>query len=182
MTQTATRYNGLAQAFHWIVALLVITQFALAWSIPDGPLSATGKQILDLHMSIGATVLTLMVLRLLWRETHAVPPPPADLPRWQQVLSRTVQLLLYLVLIIQPLSGWFSASASGHTVRLFGGYDLPPLFAPSKQAGDTAMSFHAAVSTAILALVGLHVLGALRHAIFLRDGVMDRMLPGSGEP
>ena len=112
-----------------------------------------------------------MLMRLAWRETHMVPPPPTDIPRWQQVASRFTHWLLYAVLIVQPLSGWASVSASGGSINLFWLVTLPGL-TPSKSVANAAGWVHGAVGTAILSLIGLHVLAALRHYLILKDNVL----------
>jgi cytochrome b561 len=60
-----TRYTGLAQTFHWLIAALIVTQFALAWTADDLPLGVHKLALLARHKSFGMTVLMLAVLRLL---------------------------------------------------------------------------------------------------------------------
>ncbi len=61
------RYGAVAQAFHWIVAALIVTQFVLANLEDDLPIGAHKLALLARHKSFGMTVLMLAVLRLLWR-------------------------------------------------------------------------------------------------------------------
>jgi len=68
------RYGAVAQAFHWIIAALVVTQFVLANLEVDLPIGAHKLALLARHKSVGMTILMLAVLRLLWRLWN---PPPA---------------------------------------------------------------------------------------------------------
>jgi cytochrome b561 len=72
--QSPTRYGTVAQAFHWVIAALVATQFVLANLADDLPVGARKLELLARHKSLGMTVLMLAILRLLWRLKH---PPPA---------------------------------------------------------------------------------------------------------
>ena len=119
-----------------------------------------------------------MVLRLAWRLTHRPPPPPADLPRALRLLSRATHWLFYAVLIVLPLLGWAAASAYGVTPYLLGLIPLPALVAQSKPLAETIGSVHGTLALALLALIALHVAGALYHALVKQDGVARRMLPG----
>jgi len=61
------RYTRTAQALHWIIAALVVTQFALAYWSNGLPLGIHKLIVLARHKSVGMTILMLSVLRLLWR-------------------------------------------------------------------------------------------------------------------
>ncbi len=63
--QPPDRYGATAQVFHWLIAALIVTQFALAWTADDLPLGVHKLALLARHKSVGMTVLML-----------AVPPPP----------------------------------------------------------------------------------------------------------
>ena len=171
------RYNRVARTFHWLVVLLLLAQYATKLILPFVlPKSAEGS-INAWHLSIGSTILLVVVLRLAWRLTHQPPPPPADLPPALRLLSRATHWAFYAVLILLPLLGWIAANAYGVTVHLAGLVPLPALVAPSKTFAEQIGPVHGAAALLLLALVALHVAGALHHALVRRDGVMQRMLP-----
>src|SRR5258707_14535546 len=80
-----TRYSAVAQGFHWIIAALIVVQFTLGWTAGFLPIGARKLARLDWHKSFGMTILTLAVLRLLWR---LFPPPPGLPPRLTQIGPR----------------------------------------------------------------------------------------------
>jgi cytochrome b561 len=170
-------YDGVAQTLHWLTLILLVIQYGLAWSASDH-LSSTDS-VVSLHLSFGLVVLVVALARLVWRACRPAPEPPSDLPAWQRVGAHVVQILLYGLLVALPVLGWLWAGARGWTVSIFGLVTLPDLAGRGSTIGHVAGDLHALLSNVLLALVGLHVVGALYHAVFRRDGVMQRMLPAS---
>lgn len=112
-SQTATRplaYDSVQKTLHWLVTALVVLQFVLAWTMPEIKRGQPATGLVDLHLSVGATILVLLLLRLAWRVTHPVPPVPDDLPVWQQWASRMTHYAFYVLLVVMPLAGWAWAS------------------------------------------------------------------------
>lgn len=165
------RYNSVAIAFHWTIAAMVILN--LVSGLLYRPLFFT-------HKAIGITVLVLSIGRLLWRLTHRVPPPPADLPRWQQAVARGTHYAFYVLILALPISGWVMSSATDERRPLtwFGLFDIPYLPLAPGPVGGNAHDAHVLLGWLTVALVALHVVAALRHHLILRDHVLGRMLPG----
>lgn len=174
----AQGYNSVAKAFHWLVVLLLVMQYATKLILPYVLPKSSEDAINAWHLGIGSTILLIMVLRLAWRLTHPPPPPPADLPPALRLLSRANHWAFYAVLIALPLLGWITANAYGATVYLAGLIPLPALAAPNKAFAENLGHVHGAVALLLLALIALHIAGALYHALIKRDGVAQRMLGG----
>lgn len=179
MTQPppAERYTTTAIALHWLVALLVIGMIALGWWMQQIPKTPGGPRAdaYNLHKSIGMAVLMLMLLRALWRAAH---PPPGlpPMPAWQARLARTVHLLLYVCLFVQPLTGYLGSAYSGYPVKLFA--LALPSWAPKDAAVKDAMSLiHLVNSWVLVGALALHFAGSLKHALFDRDGSFRRIWP-----
>jgi cytochrome b561 len=171
-------YGPTAKVFHWVIAALIAIQLPLGWLMPDIHRGQTPGLAMTVHVSIGMTILLLIVPRLLWRLTHPV-APEANLPLWQRVSSELVHWLLYLVVLLATFSGWFAASAKGWTIYLFGEVALPHLVERGSALGRSIGDLHATLTWVLLGLVGLHVVTALVHLFIYRDRVMYRMLPGN---
>src|SRR5689334_4727830 len=104
-----TRYSTVAVVLHWLIALMILTNIALAWSAED--LSrAAATRVMTVHMSTGIMVLLLSLLRLGWRLMHPIPPYPAGLPRWERLSARAVHWGFYVIMIGMPLTGWIMTS------------------------------------------------------------------------
>ena len=179
VTSRADRYDGVAKTFHWVVVVLVVVQYATKW-LPGGFASLSEGQLNGWHLAVGPAILLLMLFRLAWRLTHRTPPPPSDLPRSLQLLSRSTHWLFYGILVVLPVLGWVAASGYGATPTLLGVIPLPALIAKDKSLAETIGSIHGALAWALLVIIALHVSGALYHAVVKRDGVIGRMLPASG--
>ena len=86
-----TRYGSLAQALHWLTAILVLIAFIYG---PGGSeervYAASRDSDRQLHESLGLAVLTLVALRALWRTVDRRPEPPPG-PRWMEAAARWVQ-------------------------------------------------------------------------------------------
>src|SRR5262245_57020657 len=109
MTDTARqqRYTSVAIALHWTIALLIIGMIAFGWILEDmagGPGSAK-TSLIQVHKSVGITILLLSVARIVWRLMNP-PPPEPPMPHWQKLLATSVHILLYVLIIAMPLTGW----------------------------------------------------------------------------
>lgn len=174
---SAARYTRTAIALHWLIALLIGGAFPLGLYMADLELSPTKLRLFSYHKWIGITVLLLAALRLAWRLTHRPPPFVPGMPRWQEIAAHATHHLLYLLLVAVPLSGWLMSSALGFPVVWFGVLHLPDLVAKNKELGDVLKDVHETLNYVMLALVAVHVAGALKHHLVDRDATLVRMLP-----
>jgi cytochrome b561 len=174
--QDHDRYSGVTRLLHWLTVALVVVQFAVAWTMPEIGRGSQPIGLIAWHLSIGTIILMVIVIRLVWRLTHHVPPPPADLPPLLQLVSRGTHYLLYALLLLLPVMGWANASSRGWPVTLFGVLPLPPLMPRGSTLGHQLGDVHMAGATVLLILIGLHVLGALYHLLVLRDRTVQRIL------
>lgn len=172
-------YNLIAQLLHWLTVGLLVAQFAVAWTMPEVHRDTKPIDLIAWHLSIGLTILLVVLIRAGWRAVSAVPPPPDDLPNVLRLLSRTTHFLLYAILVVLPVLGWINANARGWDVRLFGQLKLPALVATGTPWARGMGDIHMDLAIVLLVVVGLHVLGALYHQFILRDGLVGRMLPGA---
>lgn len=171
------RYSRGAMAFHWAIAILVIMNWQIAERAHEfqGPLRG---EIMGYHKAWGMLILALSLGRLGWRLTHPVPPLPRHYAPWERMLARTVHILFYVLLIGLPLGGWYANSLGGKTVDFFGLFTIPALpVGLDKTLSGQIFELHETGGKVLLALVALHVLGALKHLVVDRDGGLFRMLP-----
>lgn len=171
-------YTGTAKVLHWLIVVLLIAQFIVAWTMPHIGRNTPVTTLISLHFTIGMVILFVAVVRLAWRATHGEPVPEDGMPPWQTVSARVVHGLLYLLLFVVPILGWINASWRGMPVVMFG-LELPQLVATRSAGWRWTGDIHELLANyAMLGLVGLHVAAALYHYFVRRDGVLQRMLPG----
>jgi cytochrome b561 len=137
-------YGAVAKLLHWLVAAILVGQFALGCLMPKVKRGMEPGLSMQLHISIGMVVLALIVLRLLWRTTHPAPAEP-ELPRWQRNASVAVHWLLYALVLLTTLSGWFYASARGWSLTFFGLFSLPALVAQGSATGRAIGEIHESI-------------------------------------
>ncbi|HEY2023729.1 cytochrome b [Paraburkholderia sp.] len=181
------RYTRTAITLHWLIALLIIVNVALALSADSLP-DDWARPVIDTHKSIGITVLGLALLRILWRVSHKPPPLPREFPSWEKIAAHLAHFVLYLLMIALPLSGWLHDSAwkdaATHPMHWFGlfqwpriGYvmNLDPTLKESLH--DRFGALHTWLGYALYALLAMHIGGALKHEWMDRKSVLTRMKP-----
>jgi cytochrome b561 len=170
------RYDPTLQALHWLSAALMAAVVIVAWYMTDLPRTDPGRNDwYGLHKSIGVTILALSVIRLGWR--HRSPPAPLVAAAWEHRVAAVTHVLLYLILLAMPITGYIHSAAGGHPVSLFGLFTLPTLVPEDKALGHLFGEIHEAGQWAVYLVVALHAAAALFHAIIRKDGVLRRMLP-----
>lgn len=178
----ASRYSRGAMFFHWTIAVLIILNFIGAFVAEDLP-KPEAAQIMGAHKAMGITILILSIGRLVWRFTKPVLPLSAGLKAWEIALAKVTHSLLYFLMIAIPASGWImhSAFSGGKPISFFGLFSYPGLpIAQDKATGGLFNEVHEVMAFAMLALLALHLAGALKHQFIDRDGSIWRMLPGRG--
>jgi cytochrome b561 len=172
-----TRYSAVAQTFHWIIAALIVVQFTLGWTAQFLPIGARKLARLDLHKSFGMTILTLAVLRLLWRLFNRPPELPPGMTKFERQAARANHALIYVLLFVMPLTGWMMSSAKNYSVSWFHQFTWPNLVGPNEQVFNLLKSTHDTLSWLLFGVALLHILAALKHHFWDKDEVLRRMLP-----
>lgn len=172
------RYGAIAKIFHWLVGIAIIGMIPFGWYMGDLPSSEPIKfQYYALHKSIGITVLILVWLRFLWRLYTLAPQENKEHALWERRLSKAVHVVLYILMVAMPLSGWLMSSASGFPVSFFGQFTIPDLIGKDQELGKLLNNLHSKIAWGIVAFASLHVLGALKHHLIDKDSTLRRMLP-----
>lgn len=174
---STTGYGCVSRAIHWIGFFLVAAAFGLAWTMTEMASGPDKFRLYGIHKSIGALVLGLGLLRIVWTVAQPAPKPLGALVPWQRILAKAVHGLLLLWMVAMPLSGWLMSAAAGRPVSVFGWFVLPNPVAPDKAMAHTFKEMHEVLAALGLLLIGLHVAAALWHHFVLKDGTLRRMLP-----
>lgn len=180
LRNSADSWGAVARGFHWLIAALILAQFAIGSIAEEMKLTPAKLDLFVWHKSLGVTVLALAVFRLAWRFVNPTPAPPPGIPNWEQKLAAVAHGLIYVLIFAVPLSGWLVSDASRVPFKAFFIVSMPDLIATNHDLQEAAAEVHEALTTALLLLVILHVAAALRHHFLLRDDVLRRMLTGRG--
>jgi cytochrome b561 len=170
-------YTRTAVALHWLIAVCIIAQIALGlWmiGIPKDPPGVRAWWF-NLHKSIGLTLGMLILLRVRWRVTHRAPPLPATLPKWQRIAATASHHVMYLCMVLMPVSGYLGSNFTKYPIVYFGtrlphwGWDAPAL-------KEICSTVHLTTAVILIILIAAHIAAALKHRFVDRDGVFERML------
>jgi cytochrome b561 len=174
-------YSAVAMTLHWIIAALIAIQLGLGWYmnevLPDH--SPAQDQVTGIHISVGLTLLLVVVVRIIWRLLNPPPPLPVGMATWERWLSRAVHVLFYVLMLVIPLTGWALVSAGKDPISFWGiaWPKIPGLAALSRPQHHLLKHTHVFILIWVFVLNwGLHVAGALKHQF---DGkpVLWRMIP-----
>ena len=174
-------YSRPTQILHWLTVILVLVAFIYGPGGSEERIYSAARDFdRQLHETLGLCVLTLFILRILWRgiDKHPEPPPVA---RWMTITAGVVQVALYVLLFALPLTAIFGVWLEGHPLTLLGGVEIHPPLAKSHALGETITEIHAWLGDTIMWLVGIHAAAALFHHFILKDRVLLSMLPHRNE-
>lgn len=195
MTQSH-RYTHVAIILHWLIALAIFAMIGLGWYMTDLPKEGPKQMAFDLfdwgvytwqlsepgsarmfyfnlHKSVGLTLFVLILLRLYWRVTHTPPAMLASYQPWERKLATGAHHLLYLLMIAIPLTGLLMSLNSKFGVGWFGLHVWDGV--DDKAARDTFEELHELGANFMIALLAIHILGALKHKLIDKDATMSRM-------
>ena len=126
---------------------------------------------LTMHASIGLAVGSLLVVPI-WGCLRTKVPPSATVGNpVLNIISKLTHILLYLLVALMVISGIAMVFFHDLFAILYGGSGapLPPYFnSPPRFVNGMA-------STLLIALVVLHIVGAIYHQFVRRDGLLRRM-------
>jgi cytochrome b561 len=158
-----TGYTRVQIALHWIAALLILQQYVFkdamssAWEAFGDGLETAFDPLVLAHVAGGALILVFALWRLSIRARRGAPVIVGE-SGLQRALAKGTHVGLYALMILMPVSG---------SVAWFGGV-------------DAAAQGHNILKVALLALIALHVAGALWHQFVLKDGLLMRMRRAQG--
>jgi cytochrome b561 len=177
LTASPGRFDAISRALHWISAALIFALFASAWSLSLARDGDEAARLLTLHRSLGVTIWIVAVARLTWRLRFAPRPPlPRSLPAAQRLAAGVTEGALYVLMLVQPITGLIQSLARGKPFQLFI-FEAPKVMARDKPLVGLFHEIHELTAWLLLALIGLHVAAALFHGLVRRDGVLRSMAP-----
>jgi cytochrome b561 len=179
LRNTTRAWGALSKFLHWLIVLLIIGQWTIAQYAENLPLAAKGPP-LNLHKSLGMTILALAIIRLVWRLANPVPSLAGLTRTWERALATISHVLLYALLFAMPITGWLMSSARNFPVSWFGRFQFPDLVAPSQPLYRQMHELHETLFAVLASVALLHVAGALKHHFIDRNEVLRRMLPFGG--
>jgi cytochrome b561/polyisoprenoid-binding protein YceI len=182
---TNARFGHVAKTFHWASALLIITLIPLGliaqnWPYDTAQALHIKASLFSVHKTLGVTVFFVALARIIWAIIQPRPVLLNATHKVQNFAADTVHFALYGALVIVPLSGWFHHAATSGFAPIWWPFGQNLFFVPQSETLAKMFShIHFAANVVLVAALGLHIAGALKHHVIDRDATLRRMLPGS---
>jgi cytochrome b561 len=177
LKNTRDRYGLVTKLFHWAIAFSILGLIWLGWYMVDLTYyDPWYHKTLSLHRVLGLGVLAAAVCFLLWNRVSPPPALPRSIPRAQQLAAAGVHHLLFLMMLLLPVTGYLISTSAGQGIPVYGWFEVPALLAVSEATRDLVIAIHyyCAYGTGVLA--ALHAAAAFKHQFIERDGVLARMI------
>ncbi len=170
------QYTATARALHWLTAALILFMAPVGIVMANFSLGPTGHVLYDIHRSIGAILLPIMLLRLAYRLKNPPPALPADLLAIQRFAAHATHWALYGLLILQSVGGWVATSAYRAPIKVFWLFELPPIWPVNQPFSEQMFTVHRWLGIFIALLLCAHIGAALFHHFIRKDDILLRMV------
>ncbi len=173
-----TGYYGRVTTFlhNRLIAVWVIFELVFGAILGFLPHGNVKRQLFTLHKSLGIVIILTALFFLFWRLSNPKPQWPPAMPIWERVLARMTHVLLYVLMILMPLSGWVMSTAAGKAPDFFWLFSFPlPLVPASKALARLCSELHYIFAWALTAVLLLHISGALKHHFIDKNNILTRM-------
>jgi cytochrome b561 len=167
------RYPLRTRILHWLTALLVFTMLFIGFVMVNS--IGSYATLVSIHMTLGVVILAVVVVRVANRFTHRSPALPPTVGVLEQQLVLGSEILMYALMVAQPLVGWAMVSASGRPPIIFGSVRLPRIAPFDDDLFFLLRQTHSVLAYGLVATIAAHVSAVLLHTLTLRDGMLSRM-------
>ncbi|CAB3753942.1 cytochrome b [Paraburkholderia solisilvae] len=173
---TSERFSRPLIVLHWLIGVAIIAMIAIGLYMVGLPRGLAFKSsLINFHKSLGMTIFLLVLIRIVARMVYGRPPMP-PMRAWQRAAASATQGLLYVAMVVMPVTGYLGSSFNKYGTR-FWGVLLPQWGWDDKELRHFWFTIHEIAAWVLIALVVLHIAGALKHQLVDKDGLMRRMLP-----
>ena len=171
---TESGYSLVGKLLHWVLAIFIISQIGLGLYLENAKIGVADLYLYGWHKALGMLAFSLIFVRIFWRLSTTA-PQPLGVQNFQAKLAKSLHRLLYVLMVVIPLSGWIASSASGFPMSFFNLFPLPAI-APVSEPIETAFfAIHDVAGKLLIVALALHMAGALQRHFIKRDATLHRM-------
>ena len=177
-------YGIVSSGLHWAIALAIVGLVGLgAWMVGLTYYDPWYYDSLALHKAIGIVVLALALAKFGWKLVDRNPGFGPEVKPHERAGATAMHWLLNALMVLLPVTGYLISTSEGAGIDMFGLFDVPMLVDVSAATRDLAIDIHFYVAYGGIALVGMHIIAALKHHFVDRGSTLRRMLiPRSRSP
>lgn len=184
LKNNSNHYGAVSKLLHWLMALLIIALIGVGMYMAELPKDSAAQkayafQFYGMHKAMGVVVLLLLFARLAWLRISPAPALPAAFCHRDKVAAKGVQALLYILMLLVPLSGYLMSNAGGHPISFFGLFELPALVDKNEGLGHFTHEAHHIMGILLIPVILVHMAGVIKHRIKDKGGegdILKRML------
>ena len=170
------RFAAPQRMLHWGMAACIVAMLFLGVGMIS-TITPKWLTLVQIHKTLGITVLVLAVLRLLLRLLYPTPPLPRDMPVMMRLAADSSQYVFYALMLGMPLIGWAMLSTASHPVVLFGSVHLPAILPVNAAWYPLLQRAHMLLGYAFFGLILMHTAALMFHKLVRKDGVFEAMAP-----
>ncbi|ESP94216.1 MULTISPECIES: cytochrome b [Pseudoalteromonas] len=169
-------YGWVSIAMHWLMALAIFFMFGLGlYMVELTYYDPWYKGSLDLHKSLGIILMGLWLFRFVWRYINTKPQELPG-PKLEQLAARIGHQVLYLLMLLLLLSGYFISTADGKPISVFELFEVPAVPWSFDNQEDIVGDIHFWLAWGLIGFVAIHIMAALKHQFINKDGGLSRIL------
>ncbi|MFY9590348.1 cytochrome b [Rickettsia endosymbiont of Halotydeus destructor] len=175
ITNTENSYGLVTKLFHWIMSVIIIMLLIAGFVMTNLADQPQKWELYAFHKATGTLVLSLVIVRLLWKFYNDSVLLPDDLPNWQKKAANLNINLLYILMLVMPVSGFLMSILANHDIDFYGLFTIKS-FMQNIQAAKIFNTIHKTCAFLFSALIIFHILAAFYHHFIRKDNVLRRML------
>ncbi len=177
LKNTLQSYGVITKLLHWSIAMLTLALFGLGvWMVELGYYDNWYQRAPTLHEGVGALLFILLAIRIFWRWSNIHPDPLKTHRPWEKIAARLTHILLNMLLLAITISGYLIVTAKGAPLNVLNLFNIPASVTDIMNQADKAGELHLWLAWALIILVSIHALAALKHHFIDKDSTLNRML------
>lgn len=176
LKNTQDNYGLITKIFHWLLALAIVSLLTVGIIMSSMPSSPEKFELYGMHKASGVMVLILVILRILWKFSNKAVQPPISLPNSLNIAASIGHFILYLFMLLMPISGILMSHFSGRNIPVFELFTIPAAIEQDLQISGLFHQVHVLGVWAFIAMIVIHISAALYHHFILRNNILRKML------
>lgn len=185
LTNSKEGYGSFTKLFHWLIVILFALQYVGGNIMTSIDFSSSFAGIstntyFNWHKSLGLVALVVAIARILNRRAGELPPWAPTITTFEQKFIHRVEQVFYTAMLVMPITGWFYVMYGDYGVNLFGVWEMARPLTKNDMLRDVFKWAHIISGWVLLAAMAGHIGLVMRHQLWVKDGLLKRMLPWRG--
>lgn len=176
LKNTENSYGLITKVLHWIVGLLIISMVIVGFTMTSMAPSPEKFELYKMHKAFGVITLFLVIIRILWRITNTYVQVAAGVSTTLRWAAKVIHLLLYILMLIMPISGVLMSRLSGYPISVFEIFTIPAASEKNPEFAKFFHDIHEYAALGLVILITIHILAAFYHHFIRRDNTLTRII------